>query len=69
MKEIRRISVAFDEETALLLRIESAKRDKSMSALIRELVEDYFLERESVDRYLGRCEEAGLLPLKTPSDN
>jgi hypothetical protein len=55
---MKNVTVTLDEETARWARIEAAKRDMSMSSLIRALIEQSMAGQESYEaamlRYLGR---------------
>jgi len=55
---VKNVTVTLDEETARWARIEAAKRDMSVSSLLRELLRDHMGGRESyagaLERYLSR---------------
>jgi len=56
---MRNVTVTLDEETARWARIEAARRDLSVSSLLRELLREHMGGRESyagaMERYLGRA--------------
>ena len=56
---MRNVTVTLDEETARWARIEAARRDVSVSSLLREMLRQHMGGRESyagaLDRYLGRA--------------
>ena len=55
---MRNVTVTLDEETALWARLEAARRDVSVSSLIRELLTDHMGAQVSYEgskqRYLAR---------------
>ncbi|MGH2671346.1 MAG: hypothetical protein ACRDHC_00050 [Actinomycetota bacterium] len=55
---MKNVTVTLDEETARWARIEAARRDVSVSSLLRELLREHMGGRESyagaMERYLGR---------------
>jgi hypothetical protein len=55
---MRNVTVTLDDETARWARIEAAKRDMSVSALIRELLGEHMRREtsyhEAMRRFLGR---------------
>lgn len=55
---MKNVTVTLDEETARWVRIEAARRDESVSSLLRELLREHMGGRESyagaMERYLGR---------------
>ena len=55
---MKNVTVTLDEETARWARIEAARRDVSVSSLLRDLLHDHMRSRESYagakERYLSR---------------
>jgi plasmid stability protein len=55
---MKNVTVTLDEETARWVRIEAARRDESVSSLLRDLVREHIGGRESyraaMARYLSR---------------
>jgi hypothetical protein len=55
---MRNVTVTLDEETARWVRVEAARRDTSVSSLLRELLLEHMGGRESyagaMERYLSR---------------
>ena len=55
---VKNVTVTLDEETARWVRIEAARRDESVSSLLRDLLREHMAGRESyagaMERYLGR---------------
>ena len=55
---MKNVTVTLDEETARWARIEAARRDVSVSSLLRDLLREHMGGRESfagaMERYLGR---------------
>jgi plasmid stability protein len=66
---MKNVTVTLDEETARWVRIEAARRDESVSSLLRELLREHMGGRESyagaMERYLGR--ERAMLGDRRPS--
>ena len=56
---MKNVTVTLDEETARWARIEAARRDESVSSLLRGLLLEHMGGRESyagaMERYLGRA--------------
>jgi hypothetical protein len=56
---MKNVTVTLDEETAGWARIEAARRDMSVSSLLRDLLREHMGGRESyagaMDRYLSRA--------------
>jgi hypothetical protein len=55
---VKNVTVTLDEETARWVRVEAARRDTSVSSLLRELLIEHMGGRESyggaMERYLSR---------------
>lgn len=55
---MKNVTVTLDEETARWARLEAARRDMSVSRLLRELLKEHMIGQEaydgSMDRYLAR---------------
>jgi hypothetical protein len=55
---VKNVTVTLDEETARWARVEAARRDVSLSSLLRDLLREHMGGRESYsgakDRYLSR---------------
>jgi hypothetical protein len=55
---MKNVTVTLDEETARWARVEAARRDLSVSSLLRELLREHMGSRESyggaMERYLSR---------------
>jgi plasmid stability protein len=56
---MKNVTVTLDEETAKWARVEAARRDVSVSSLLRDLLREHMGGRESyagaMERYLGRA--------------
>lgn len=55
---MKNVTVTLDEETARWARLEAARRDMSVSRLLRELLSEHMIRQEAyegaMDRYLTR---------------
>jgi hypothetical protein len=56
---VKNVTVTLDEETARWVRLEAARREESVSSLLRELLREHMGGRESyagaMERYLSRA--------------
>ena len=61
---MKNVTITLDEETALWARVEAARRDVSMSALIREVLERAKAAHESYPDAMHRHRSRPPVPLK-----
>jgi hypothetical protein len=58
IRDMRNVTISLDEETARWARVEAARRDVSMSTLLRQVLEDAKAAQESypdaMERFLSR---------------
>lgn len=65
---MRNVTVTLDEETARWARVEAARRDMSVSALLRELLTEHMRTEEDYDAAMDRLLARGPRILKGPAD-
>lgn len=65
---MKNVTVTLDEETARWARVEAARRDMSLSALLRELLTEHMRTEEDYDDAMDRLLSRGPVPLKGPCD-
>lgn len=61
---MRNVTLTLDEETAQWARIEAARRDMSVSRLLRELLQEHMRSQKAYDRAMRRYLSRPLSPLK-----
>lgn len=67
-RAMRNVTVTLDEETARWARVEAARRDMSVSALLRELLTEHMRTEEDYDDAMDRLLAREPVPLKDPCD-
>ena len=65
---MKNVTVSMDEETARWVRVYAAKKGKSVSRWLSELVEEYRREQEGYDLAMQRYLTRERSPIRTPGE-